>query len=133
MSMLVGDCRTCGTTIKLDIGSRSVQDVVDEYAKKDSFHCPGRHVELSAPHPHHWQLDKWELTEGCAPTDEEWLSQLNETYPEVLSSDKLHQQYEVQSFCLGCCIAVHRESRKKANFDFAHAPKSRQRFYYRIS
>ena len=132
MPMLTGKCRTCDTTIKLDIGDKTKEDTIALIQKWESFQCPGQHVELSGPYPFHWPLDEWKLEDGQAPSDEEWLAELKSSYSEVLSHDELAQLFEVQSFCMGCCIAIQRQTGEKACFDFRPAPISGQRYYYRI-
>ena len=132
MPMLTGKCRTCNTTIKLDIGDKTKKDTIAHIQKWQTFHCPGQHVELSGPYPLHWPLDEWQVEDGQAPSDEEWLAELKSSYSEVLSHDELARLYEVQGFCMGCCIAIQRQTGEKAYFDFKPAPHSGQRYYYRI-
>ena len=65
--ILKGTCKKCGSVIKLDIGDRSVREVVELLKKQDTFICPGHHVELCPPYPAFWEVDTWELEEGSVP------------------------------------------------------------------
>lgn len=49
MRFVYFDCKKCGGRFKLDIGEHTREKVEEALAKRDTWTCPGQHVELSGP------------------------------------------------------------------------------------
>lgn len=133
MTMLVGQCKKCGSTIKLDIGDKTKEEVIGSFKKRkhEPFTCPGKHVELTGAYPNFWELDEWELEEGSAPTDEGFLTKLKEEYEEVYDTHEIAKRYEITSFCMGMCMARELGTGVEAMFDFKSSPGGK-RYYFRV-
>lgn len=126
-------CKECGEDFKLDVGDATPEEVEAELAARDTFECPGHHVELSSP-MNYWEIDWESAEEGSAPTDEEWLAKLKESYDEVYDSAQAVKDagIEITSFAFGIPMAKDVETGKDINLDFASAP-SGKRYYYVVS
>ena len=123
--ILQGNCKKCHTEIKLDIGDKTVEEVVFQLEQRKSFECPGHHVELGSPYPHYWKVEEWDQVEGTAPTEEEWLEELRSRCVEVLSTDEMRSRDIITSFCYGLPMTSDGH-----NWDFTQSP-SGKRYYYR--
>jgi len=125
--LLVGTCKKCGCTIRLDIGELTREEVIEKLSGQRTFSCPGHHVELSSPHPHYWNLDEWELVEGNAPSDEEFVADLRKQYPEVIDTEEMTRRGIITGFAFGLPLT------NDGNvWDFCESP-SGKRWYYRVS
>jgi len=125
--LLVGSCKKCGCTIRLDIGSLTREEAIERLSAQDTFSCPGHHVELSSPHPYYWNLDEWELAEGTAPSDEEFVVNLRRRYPEVIDAEEMTRRGIITGFAFGLPLT------NDGNvWDFCESP-SGKRWYYKVS
>jgi len=125
--LLVGSCKKCGCTIRLDIGMLTREEAIARLSEQDTFSCPGHHVELSSPHPHYWDLDEWEFVEGSAPSDEQFVAELRKKYLEVIDAEEMSQRGIITGFAFGLPLT------NDGNvWDFCESP-SGKRWYYRVS
>lgn len=122
--LLVGKCKKCDTTIKLDVGDKCKEDVIEQLKAMGAFHCPGHHVEICSPYPHYWKVDDWEKVEGAAPTEEEFLAELHSKYEEVCDTEEMTRRGVVKGFAYGLPVTDDGK-----NWDFVHSPKGK-RYYY---
>ena len=125
--LLVGTCKKCGCTIRLDIGNLTREQATERLSGQSTFSCPGHHVELSSPHPHYWNLDEWELVEGKAPSEEEFVDELRRRYPEVVDTEEMTRRGIITGFACGLPVTDDRNA-----WDFCESP-SGIRWYYRLS
>lgn len=82
-NVLVGQCATCGETIRIAMDDKSKQEVIEAISKWETFSCPGHHVELSGPYPHHWPMDAWEVQSANVLDEAEFEAKLRADYKEV--------------------------------------------------
>jgi hypothetical protein len=123
--LLVGTCKKCGCTIRLDIGSMSREEAIETRSRQRTFSCPGHHVELSPAYPRYWNLDEWELVEGDAPSEEEFVAALTSKYPEVVDTEEMMRRGIITGFAFGLPVTSDGNA-----WDFCHSP-SGKRWYYR--
>jgi hypothetical protein len=122
--LLVGKCKKCDTTIKLDVKERTLPEAIETLKKMDTFHCPGHHVELCSPYPRYWNVDEWEFQEGAAPTDEEFLAELKGKYKDVCDTYEMQARDVITSFSYGLPM-----TNDGKNWDFTQSP-SGKRYYF---
>lgn len=120
--LLTGQCRTCGETIKIAMDDATKEHIIEVIAKWDTFSCPGHHVELSGPYPHHWALDDWVIVEGQVPSEEEFEAQLRADHKEVRDTEGMAGL--ITSFSLGFPMTNDGRS-----WDFTVSPEGK-RWYY---
>jgi hypothetical protein len=125
--LLVGSCKKCGCTIRLDISSLTREQAIERLSGQNTFSCPGHHVELSAPHPYYWNLDEWELVEGKTPSDEEFVADLRKRYFEVLDAEEMARRGIITGFAFGLPLTNDGNA-----WDFCESP-SGKRWYYKVS
>ena len=128
--ILKGTCKKCGTTIRLDIGDAKDAEEAHAKAREDlerweSFSCPGHHVELCGPYPNYWDTDNWELEEGHAQTEEEFLTELKSKTAEVIDSTEMHKRGVITSFCFGLPV-----TNDGINWDFTESPQGKRYYYH---
>jgi hypothetical protein len=122
--ILQGNCTKCGELIKLDIGDKTVPEVVEILkSQRDGFSCPGHHVELGPAYPHYWKVDEWTLVDGAAMTEEAFLAELKSKYKEV--RDTAGMQGLITGFAYGSPMTNDGHA-----WDFCSSPKGK-RWYYR--
>jgi hypothetical protein len=121
--ILQGNCSKCGELVKLDIGDQTIEQVKTLLSKRETFECPGHHVELCSPYPHFWDVDKWVLVEGKAMSEEEFLADLKSNSEEVRDTNGMSGL--ITSFAYGFPITNDGHS-----WSFTHSPAGK-RFYYR--
>lgn len=121
-------CKKCGKQSKLDIENHSKEEIEEWLKKDDGFHCFGNHVELGK-HSDYWVIDWNSLTEGSAPTEEEFLSELKEKFVEVYNTKEIQEKYDILGFSYGVCKAIDKETLKEKIFEFTTSPKG-TRYYY---
>jgi hypothetical protein len=97
--ILQGICRKCNTPVKLDVGTNTVEDTITILRKLEGFTCPGHHVEMSTPYPNYWDVHNWELVEGSAPTEEEFVETLRKANKYVRTTDEM--QGLITGFAMG--------------------------------
>lgn len=61
--ILQGVCKKCNHPVRLDVGSRNKQEIIEQLKQLQSFNCPGHHAEMCSPFPDYWNVQHWELTE----------------------------------------------------------------------
>ena len=66
-------CEKCGENFKIDIGDRTREETIDMLSKRETFECPGNHVESSSP-VNYWRFGKVEA--GKAPSEAAWVKSL---------------------------------------------------------
>jgi hypothetical protein len=121
--ILKGNCKKCGETVRLDIGDWTLQEAIDHISKwKDGYSCPGHHVELYSPYPDDWKLEEWTLEEGHAPTEEEFLADLQAKFKDV--RDTAGMQGLITSFSYGFP-----DTNDGKAWNFIASPKGK-RWYY---
>jgi hypothetical protein len=120
-------CKKCGQTFKLDIGTKSKQEIVEILSKRDSFECPGHHFELSSP-LNYWVIDWDSVKSQNVPTDAEWKADMRKKY-KLISSDELQRDYTVTGFSSGVCVAIRKKDGEKVYLEFTNSP-SGKRYYY---
>ena len=103
--LLVGACKKCRCTIRLDIGSLNREQAIETLSRQRTFSCPGHHVELSPAHPRYWNLDEWELVEGNAASEEEFVGELRSKYP----GGYRHGGDDAQGHHHGICLRAARD------------------------
>lgn len=123
-------CKKCGGTYKLDIGDASREKIEASLRKRDSFECPGHHVELTSP-LNYWEIDWNSLEETEVQSQEEWLNDLKKTHSVVVDTEELERNYEVEGFCYGLCIAKDKTTNKKVTFNFATGPDEKRYYFAR--
>lgn len=128
--LIVGECRKCGETVKIDIGDKTVAEVIKTMKAWDSFECPGHHAELCSPVPHFWDVENWKIEEGSAPSEEEWLAKESEKR-ELLTTEQMTSKYDVIGFGFGACCASPKGGGEKVYLDWLTSPAGR-RYYYRL-
>lgn len=121
--ILQGYCSKCQTLVKLDIGFMTKDEVIDKLRSMQGFECPGHHVELSSPYPAYWNADEWELVEGQALTEEQFLAQLRADHTEVRSTEEM--QGIITGFAYGFPI-----TNDGNEWNFCSSPDGK-RYYYR--
>ena len=121
--ILKGKCEECGTEIKLDIGDKTLEEATESLAKRETFECPGHHVELCSPYPAYWNIDTWERVDGSAPTKEEFLGTLKAKYKEVLTTSEMHGRNVITGFAMGFVM-----TNDNISWDFVNSPDG-ERFY----
>jgi len=126
--LLKVECKKCGESFKLDIGTHTKEETIEMLKNRDTFECPGHHVELSSP-VNYWIFG--DVVPGNAPSEKEFLKKLKAEYPEVYKNKDLEKKYTVSGFSMGCCICRDKTTGKKAYFDFENSPAG-TRFYYKI-
>jgi hypothetical protein len=126
--VVTATCKKCGHTFKLDIGTNTPEQIIDILSKRDSFECPGHHVEMSSP-LNYWDIDWNSVQEQHVPTDKEWLSDMKKKGYKLISTDELREDYTVTGFSMGICVAVRKSDGEKVYLDFTQSP-SGKRYYY---
>ena len=121
MSILKGKCKKCGCMVELDIGNLDMERVKEQVA--NTCQCPGHHYELDGM-LNYWEVDNWEIIEGTAPTEEEFISSLKAQYEEVLSTDEFAAKDILEGFSYGYPI-----TNDGRNWDYAHSPNG-TRYYF---
>ena len=129
--MLVGECKKCGTTIKLDIEDNTVEETVKKLSDWTGFQCPGHHCEISPPYPHYWKIDEWELVDGSALDEDTWLNNLKEKVGEVFDTEQLSTNFKSIGFSMGMCTARRKSDNETVIFDWKQSPVGK-RYYYAI-
>lgn len=78
-----GTCRTCGESLRVEIGGMAPEEALEKLKETRGYQCPGMHAELGAMADGYvWDLKPFEAE---APlTDEEWAKGLQEQGLEVL-------------------------------------------------
>lgn len=61
--ILQGVCKKCNHPVRLDVGNRNKQEIIEQLKQLQSFNCPGHHAELCSPFPDYWNVQHWELAE----------------------------------------------------------------------
>jgi hypothetical protein len=121
-------CKKCNENFSLITGEKTKEQIIDVLKKQTSFHCDaGKHVELSSP-LNFWVLG--EITDKEVLSDSEKLQELKNAYPEVYTTSELQEIYNVSGFSCGSCICEHKNTGKKAYFDFTRIGD--ERFYFKI-
>jgi hypothetical protein len=78
-----GTCKTCGESLRVEIGGMSPEDAAAKLKDVRGYQCPGMHVELSTMFDGYvWDMKPFEAE--APPTDEEWVKKLQEQGLEVL-------------------------------------------------
>ena len=119
-------CKKCGETFKLDIGDKSLPEIKKILAKRDSFECPGHHVEMTSP------LNFWtfgEIIEGNAPTEAQWLAKMRDGGRKLYSNDEVRELFECTGFSAGMFIGFNKKTKEKVVLDFSTSPEG-HRYYH---
>jgi hypothetical protein len=128
MSLVKITCKKCGESTKMDIGEMTREQVEKALSNdKNGFHCFGNHVEFGN-RIDYWKIDWDSVTEGSAPSEEDFISDLKSRHNEVYDKDELEHLYSVKGFMYGMCVAEHKETGKEKAFEFVHSPKG-TRYY----
>jgi hypothetical protein len=119
MRYVKGQCRKCGTTIKLDLGALTPAEAHAALEMRASFHCPGNHVELAGPLKY-WEID-WETVhedDTTMPTDDEWLVEKHRQYEIVVDTRGLSEVIDrVVGFAMGACIVERKGCEEQVEFE----------------
>jgi hypothetical protein len=120
MPIISGKCKKCGCTVQLDIDDLDMEQIKEKVA--NIHQCPGHHYELDGM-LNYWDVEHWDIIEGSAPTEEEFVSALKEQYEEVLSTDEFAARNILKGFSYGYPI-----TNDNRDWDYVHSPKG-QRYY----
>lgn len=128
MSLVKIYCKKCGETSKLDTCGKSREEVEKWLNESNGgFQCFGNHVELGS-RADYWTLDWNTVEEGHAPTEEEFIKDLNSKYMEVYENKEIDNFYTVKNFSFGMCVTEDKKTGEEKVFNFVHSPKG-TRYY----
>lgn len=121
--IIEGNCLKCGSKVQLDIGDKTKEQAIELLKEHRGFECPGHHVELGSPYPNYWRIDDWEMVEGKAPSEEEFLADLKSKAKEVRTTEEMRGL--IAAFAYGEPL-----TNDGYSWSFCHSPKG-TRYYYR--
>jgi hypothetical protein len=128
MALVKVKCKKCGETSTLDTGKMTKEEVEKALSNdKNGFHCFGNHVEFGN-RIDYWEIDWDSITEGSAPSEEDFVKNLKSKYKEVYCNKEIENFYKVIGFQYGRCIAENKETSREMVFNFVHSPKG-TRYY----
>lgn len=135
MKVLKIQCKECGEWLSFQlleqVGEISSKDATIEAIKalEGPWSCPpGHHVELSPAR--NWLIFETATLEDIpdyAGDQAKWLEKMKETYPEVISSDEMHEKKIITNFAYGEPMTSDGNA-----WSFSNAPDG-HRYYYRMS